>query len=60
MSKHNFKLSISGDKKEANQKAKALGTLAAYLSAATLTALAHTVKTDPAKVELAKKFLGVG
>ena len=57
MDKHNFKLSISGSKKDATEKAKALGVLAAYLSVDTLKALAHTVKTDPAKVELAKQFL---
>lgn len=59
MEKHSFNLSISGSKKEATEKAQALGTLAAYLSADTLKALAHVVKTDPDKVALAKKFLGV-
>ncbi len=59
MEKHSFKLSISGKQLEATQKAKALGVLASYLSADTLKALAHVVKTDPSKVELAKQFLGL-
>jgi len=59
MDKHSFNITISGEKKEATEKAQALGTLAAYLSAETLKALAHVVKNDPAKVAMAKKFLGV-
>ena len=58
MDKHNFKLSISGNKTEATTKAKALGVLAAYLDAETLKALAYTVKHDPEKTALAKQFLG--
>ena len=59
MEKHSFKISISGTQKEATEKAQALGTLAAYLSADTLKALAHVVKNDPDKVAMAKQFLGV-
>ncbi len=59
MGKHSFKITISGDEKAAQEKAQALGVLASYLSAETLKALAHVVKTDPEKVKLAKQFLGV-
>lgn len=59
MEKHKFSISISGTHTEATQKAKAVAELATYLSAETLTALAHVVKTDPSKVALAKQFLGV-
>ncbi|MBI3133633.1 MAG: hypothetical protein HYZ14_03060 [Bacteroidetes bacterium] len=59
MEKHSFKITISGTKQEAGQKAEALATLAAYLDAATLKKLAEVVKSDPGKVALAKKFLGV-
>ena len=59
MDKHSFKISITGSKSEATQKAKAVATLASYLDAKTLTALANVVKTDPNKVALAKQFLGV-
>ena len=59
MEKHSFKLSISGDKKTATEKAKALVELAKYLDVKTLKALAGVVKNDPDKVALAKGFLGV-
>lgn len=59
MDKHSFTITISGDKKEAAEKAQAIATLASFLSGETLKALAHVVKTDPDKVALAKKFLGV-
>lgn len=59
MDKHTFKLSISGDQKMASKKAKALAVLGAKLDAKTLTALADVVNNDPAKVQLAKQFLGV-
>lgn len=59
MDKHSFKITISGNEKEASEKAAALATLAAYLDATTLNKLAHVVKTDPSKVAMAKKFLGV-
>lgn len=59
MDKHSFKISISGKASEAKQKATAVATLASYLDAKTLTALARVVKTDPDKVRMAKQFLGV-
>ncbi|MEZ4921876.1 MAG: hypothetical protein R2780_01780 [Crocinitomicaceae bacterium] len=59
METNKFSITISGDKKTAVAKAKALGTLAAYLDAKTLEALARVVQTDPEKVALAKEFLGV-
>ena len=59
MDKHSFTITISGDQKDATEKAQAIATLASHLSAETLKALAHVVKTDPKKVALAKKFLGV-
>jgi hypothetical protein len=59
MANHKFNISISGDKETATVKAKAVATLASYLDAKTLKALAHVVKNDPAKVSLAKQFLGV-
>lgn len=59
MEKHSFKISISGNASEAEKKAVAVATLASYLDAKTLTALAKVVKTDPSKVALAKQFLGV-
>jgi hypothetical protein len=59
MSKHKFIISIEGSQAEATQKANGIAVLATHLSAETITALAHLVKTDPQKVELAKGFLGV-
>lgn len=59
MDKHVFKITISGSQKEASEKAQGLAVLASHLSAETISALAHLVKTDPAKVALAKQFLGV-
>lgn len=59
MEKHKFTISISGSKQEATQKVNGLAVLAAHLSTDTIKALAHLVKTDPAKVEMAKRFLGV-
>lgn len=59
MEKNNFKISISGNASEAEKKAVAVATLASYLDAKTLAALAKVVKTDPAKVAMAKQFLGV-
>lgn len=59
MEKHSFTITISGDLKSSTEKANALAVLASHLSAETLKALAHVVKTDPDKVALAKKFLGV-
>ena len=59
MEKHKFSISISGSKKEATEKINGLAVLASKLSADTITALAKLVKTDPAKVEAAKHYLGV-
>ncbi|WP_343636287.1 hypothetical protein [Fluviicola sp.] len=59
MSKHQFKISISGTEKEATEKALGLAVLASQLDAKTITALARIVQTDPAKVALAKSFLGI-
>ena len=60
MEKHKFTIAISGDKSTATKKATAVATLASYLDVKTLTALAEVVKNDPAKVKLAKQFLGIG
>ena len=54
-----IRITINGDSKAAEKKAKALATLANKLDQKTLTALAKVVKTDPQKVELAKTFLGL-
>jgi hypothetical protein len=54
-----IRISINGDSKVAEKKAKALATLANKLDQKTLTALAKVVKSDPQKVELAKTFLGL-
>lgn len=54
-----FSIKIKGSKAEATQKANALNMLGNHLDVKTLKALAHIVKTDPQKVELAKSFLGV-
>lgn len=59
MSKHKFTISISGTEKEATEKALGLAVLAGHLDAKTITALARVVQTDPAKVALAKGFLGI-
>lgn len=58
MSKHTFRITVTGSIETAQAKAKALGTLAS-LDAKTLNALANIVKNDPQKVALAKQFLGV-
>lgn len=60
MEKHKFTIAISGDKKSATAKANALATMGSYLDVKTLKALANVVKNDPAKVALAKQFLGIG
>ncbi len=59
MEKHKFTISIIGDKSTATKKANAVAILASYLDAKTLTKLADVVKNDPAKVKLAKGFLGI-
>lgn len=59
MEKFKFTITISGSKKEATEKINGLAVLAAHLSTDTIKALAHLVKNDPQKVEMAKSFLGV-
>lgn len=59
MNKHKFTITISGTEKEATEKALGLAVLAGQLDAKTITALARVVQTDPAKVALAKSFLGI-
>lgn len=59
MEKHKFTISISGSKKQAAEKINGLAVLAAHLSAETISALAKVVKSDPAKVEFAKHYLGI-
>lgn len=59
MDKHKFTIAIPGSQKEAEAKAKGVAVIASHLSAETITALAHLIQTDPAKVALAKQFLGV-
>ena len=44
---------------EAIEKMKALTVLATKLSAKELSGLAHTVKNDPIKTALAKKYMGL-
>ena len=44
---------------ESDNKMKALSVLAAKLSSAELTKLAHVVKNDPVKTALAKGYLGL-
>ncbi|MFI5195708.1 MAG: hypothetical protein ACHQD8_01340 [Chitinophagales bacterium] len=45
--------------KEADEKMKALTTLASKLSGKELSGLAHVVKNDPAKTALAKRYLNL-
>ena len=59
MEKHKFTISISGSKKEATEKINALAVLAANLSASTIKGFAEVVKSDPAKIEFAKHYLGI-
>lgn len=59
MEKHTIKLTISGKEKEAKEKAKAIAVLCDKLDSKTLVALAQVAQTDPAKVALAKRFLGI-
>lgn len=60
MTKHNFTLTIEARTAEdAEQKVKALTTLAGKLSPKELVKLAHVVQYDPIKTALAKKYLGV-
>lgn len=59
MEKHKFNISIKGNKTEATDKINALAVLASKLSSDTLKGLAKVVKEDPAKVALAKRYLGL-
>ena len=60
MKKYHYDLSIEAKSEtEADAKMTALTVLASKLSAQELTKLAHIVKTDPVKTNLAKKYLGV-
>ncbi len=59
MNKHKFTLTIEGSESEATEKANGLAIIASHLSAKTISALAKVIQNDPAKVELAKRFLGV-
>lgn len=60
MTKHQYNISIAAPTEaEADQKMTALTTLASKLSAKELAKLAHTVKNDPVKTALAKKYLGL-
>lgn len=59
MATHKFTITIKGERPEAEIKALALAVLGSHLSAQTLSALAKVVREDPAKVALAKQFLGV-
>ena len=59
MEKYKFTISITGSQKEATEKVNAVAVLTSHLSADTFTALAKLVKNDPAKVEIAKQYLGI-
>lgn len=60
MRKYQYDISIEArSESEADNKMKALTTLACKLSEKELIKLAHIVKTDPVKTALAKKYLGV-
>ncbi|GAC1599251.1 MAG: hypothetical protein NVS3B8_11820 [Chitinophagaceae bacterium] len=60
MKKYQYDISIEAKSDiEADSKMAALITLASNLSERELTKLAHTIKHDPIKTALAKKYLGV-
>jgi len=60
MDKYKFSISIPAtSQKEAHDKAQALAIIVGSLDAKTLTALAHVIQNDPAKINLAKRFLGI-
>jgi hypothetical protein len=60
MKKFNYDISIEApSEKEADVKMKALTALASRLTAKELDKLAHIVKNDPVKTEMAKRALGV-
>ena len=55
---YDFKIEASSET-EANEKLKALAILSTKLNGKELGKLAHTVKNDPLKTALAKKYLGL-
>ncbi len=60
MNKYQYDITIEAKtESEADAKMTALTTLASKLSQKELTKLAHTIKNDPVKTALAKKYLGV-
>ena len=60
MSKHKFTVTIEAKTEaDAEEKIRALTTMAAMLSAKELTKMAHVVKFDPVKTALAKTYLGL-
>lgn len=60
MTKYDFNLTIEAKTStDAEEKVKALTTLASKLSAKELTKLAHIVQNDPAKTMLAKRYMGL-
>jgi hypothetical protein len=60
MKKFHYDFSIEAvTETDADAKMTALTTLAAKLSVKEITKLAHTIKNDPIKTALAKKYLGV-
>lgn len=57
---HKYNIQIEANTEtEAEQKIKALATLASKLRANELTKLAQVVEKDPVKTALAKKYLGL-
>ena len=60
MTKYDYKFKVEAKTQgEADEKMKAITTLAEKLTAKELTKLAHTVKNDPIKTAMAKQYLGV-
>jgi hypothetical protein len=57
---HEYNMKIEAKtENEATEKMKALMVLASKLTAKELSGLAHTVKNDPVKTALAKKYMGL-
>ncbi|MFB6453802.1 hypothetical protein ACE38W_00920 [Chitinophaga sp. Hz27] len=60
MKDYNYNIRISALlEKDATEKVAALAILAQHLNVKELTKLAYVVKSDPLKLALAKKYLGV-
>ena len=60
MKPFNYTLTITAkEKKDADEKLKALTILASKLSIKELVKLAHIVQNDPVKTAMAKTYLGV-